>query len=332
MTFEQIIKDLKNKAYKPIYFLHGDEPYYIDLITDYIAKNVLSESEKSFNYTVLYGKDSSAEQIDNAARRFPMMSEHQVLIVKEAQDLKKIDRLQFYAQKPLNSTILVINYKYKKLAKNKKLYKAVNKNGVVFESKKLYDNQVPRWINSYLKKKGYSIGPKASQLLTDFLGTQLSKISNELDKLTISLEKGSEINPEIIEKNIGISKDFNNFELQNAIGKRDAPKAFLIVKHFAQNPKDNPPILTIYALYYYFSKVLIYHFLKDKSRGNVASALRINPYFIKDYQSAARNFSKGKIFHIISLLREYDMKTKGLGNVSNSPGDLIKELVFKIMN
>ncbi len=332
MTYDQIIKELKNRIFKPIYFLHGDEPYYIDQITNYIAKNVLTEDEQSFNQTVLYGKDTLVEEIDNAARRFPMMATHQVIIVKEAQDLKKIENLVYYAQKPLKSTILVINYKYKKLAKNKKLYKAIDKHGVIFESKKLYDNQVPKWINDYLKSKKYSITPEGSQLLTEFLGTDLSKIVNEIEKLTITLEKGTKITPKHIEDNIGISKDYNNFELQNALRNKDAPKVFRIIDYFERNPKDNPLVVTLVSLFFFFSKILSYHFLKDKSRNNVASVLRINPYFVKDYEQAARKYSRGKVIQIISLLREYDLKSKGLGNMSATQGELLRELVIKIMH
>lgn len=332
MKFDAIIKELKNKIYKPIYFLHGEEPYFIDLITNYIADNVLDDSEKAFNMTVVYGKDSVVEDIDSAAKRFPMMANHQVIIVKEAQDLKKIDNLVYYAQNPLKSTILVINYKYKKLAKNKKLYKALDKSGVIFESKKLYDNQIPAWINNYLKERNFTINPKASMLLTEFLGNDLSKVANELEKLTITLAKGSEITAEHIEENIGFSKDFNNFELQNAVIDRNILKANRIINHFGKNQKDNPIILTIISLFFYFSKVLTFHYLKDKSRNNAASVLRVNPFFVKDYEISAKKYSKAKVISIISILREYDMKSKGVDNATTPPGDLLKEMIFKILH
>ncbi len=331
MAFEDIIKDLKNKQYKPIYFLYGDETYFIDIITDYIAENVLSESEKAFNQTILYGKDIQTEDIDSAARRFPMMAEHQVIIVKEAQNIKKIENLVYYAQKPLNSTILVINYKYKKLDKRTKLYKTLGKDSVLFESKKLYDNKIPAWITSYLKNKKYSIDLIATNLLAEFLGNDLSKIANELNKLAISLPEGSKITPEIIEKNIGISKDYNNFELQNAIRQKDILKANRIINHFTSNPKDNPIVLTITSLYFFFSKVLAYHFLKDKNPRNVASVLKVNPYFVKDYEATARKYNRQKTLYIITLLREYDMKSKGYEN-NAAHGDLLKELIFKILH
>lgn len=332
MKFEDIIKDLKNKIYKPIYFLFGEESYFIDQITDFIAENVLEETEKAFNQTVLYGKDSKIEDVINAAKRFPMMSNHQVLIVKEAQDLKQIEKLQFYAEQPLNSTILVINFKKKTFDKRKKVYKALKKAGVIFESKRLYEYQIGSWINTYLKNKKYKISPVSSKLLTDFLGTDLSKISNELDKLMITLPENSTITPEHIEKNIGISKDYNVFELQNALGKKNILKANRIINHFANNPKDNPMVMIIINLFGYFSKILSYHYTKDKSPNNVASVLGVHPYFVKDYVSAAQKYNTRKTVAIISLLREYDMKSKGYGNASTTHGDLLKELTFKILH
>jgi len=332
MTFEQIMTDLKNKIYKPIYFLMGEETYYIDKITDYIEGNVLSASEKAFNQTIIYGRDTDALAVDNISRRYPMMASHQVVIVKEAQNLKDIEKLVYYASQPLKSTILVINYKYKTLDKRKKIYKEIQDNGLIFESKKLYDNQVPDWINNYLKNKGYSIEPVASLLLTDFLGTSLSKVSNELDKLIISLPKGSKISTSIIEENIGISKDFNNFELQNALVKKDVVKANQIINYFDKNQKENPIVLTISSLYFFFRKLLVFHFLPDKNPRNIAAALQINPYFVKDYQQAAKRFNPKKTVAIISWLREYDLKSKGYDNASASPGDLLKELIFKIIH
>ena len=332
MTYQKILSELKNKIYRPIYFLHGDEPYYIDQISDYISDNVLSESEKSFNQTVMYGKDVTAEDVDNAARRYPMMANHQVLIVKEAQHMKNIDKLVYYAQQPLESTILVINFKYKKPDKRKKLFTVLKKKAIIFESKKLYDNQVPDWINNYLSSKKYKINPRASQLLTEFLGTELSKIKNELDKLCLILPKGTEITDSHIEKNIGISKDYNNFELQVALRNKNIKKTYRIVNHFAANPRDNPLVVTISSLYYFFSNIITYHYLKDKSRNNAAAELKVHPFFVKDYQNAANKYSIGKVVNIISYLRECDMKSKGWENVSTSHADLLRELVYKILH
>ncbi len=260
------------------------------------------------------------------------MANYQLIIVKEAQHLRNIDKLSFYAEQPLKSTSLVINYKYKTLDRRTKLYKSLKNSAVLFESKKLYENQIPDWINGYLKEKKYNISPVSIQLLTDFLGTDLLKIANELDKLMITLPEGSMIKPEHIEKNIGISKDYNNFELQNALIKKDVLKANRIIQYFAQNQKSVHITSTISVLASFFIKVLNYHYLKDKSNNNVASVLKINPYFVKDYATAARNYSVRKVVYCISALREYDMKSKGYNNVSADAGELLKELIFKILH
>ncbi len=332
MTYKQIIKDLKNKIYKPIYLLMGEESYYIDNITNYIIDNVLKEDEKAFNMTILYGKDTSVNLVDNVARRYPMMANYNLVIIKEAQNLKNIDKLIYYSQAPSKSTILVLNYKYKTLDKRKKVYKAIKSAGIIFESKKLYANKIPDWINQYLNEKKYSIEPVACNLLTEFLGNDLGKISNELDKLIISLPANTKISSKHIEENIGISKDYNNFELQNALMKKDILKANRIIDYFGKNPRDNPVILTITSLYFFFNKILIYHFLKDKSRQNAASKLKVNPYFLKDYEMASKKYNPKKVVQIISLLREYDLKLKGVGNVSTTGDELLKELIFKIIH
>lgn len=311
----------------------GDEPYFIDKIASYIEKNVLTESEKAFNQMVMYGNDIDIANVINSARRYPMMSSYQVVIVKEAQNLKSIDDLVYYAENPLKSTILVVNYKFKKIDKRKKIYNALSKNGIVFESNKLYESQVPDWIMGWLKDKKIEIKPAAAILLTEFLGNDLGKIVNEIDKLILTLPVGKKvIDAAHIEKNIGISKDFNNFELHNALISKDYLKANMIINYFAQNPKNNPMVLMITSLFMFFSKVLLYHSLADKSKQNVASALKINPYFVGDYQKASKVFSLVKSKNIISYLREYDLKSKGIGNVSTTDGDLMKELVFKIMH
>ncbi len=332
MTFEQIMADLKNKIYKPIYLLMGEESYYIDKISDYITENVLTSAEKAFNQTVVYGMDTDALAVDNISRRYPMMASHQVVVVKEAQNLKDIEKLVYYAGGPLKSTILVLNYKYKTLDKRKKLYKEITDNGLIFESKKLYENQVPDWITKYVREHGFSIEPVASLLLTEYLGNNLGKISNEIDKLIISLPKGSKINNAIIEENIGISKDFNNFELQNALVKKDILKANQIINYFEKNQKENPIILTISSLFSFYRKVLLVHFIKDQDPKNIAANLGVNPYFVKDYQLAAKRYNAQKTVAIISWLREYDMKSKGYDNVSAGPGELLKELIFKILH
>ncbi len=333
MTYQEILQELKNKKYSPVYFLMGEEPYFIDLLTNFIEENVLSEEEKTFNQIILYGKDTDVPGVIETSRRFPMMSSHQVVIVREAQSLAKIEDLIYYVDNPLASTILVINYKYKKLDKRKKLFKALEKKGVILDSRRLYDDKIPAWINSYLGMHKKSIEPKAAMILTEFLGNDLGKIANELDKLVLILEDSDvKINPKHIEDNIGISKDYNNFELNNALAQRNVLKANRIVKYFESNPRANPITLSITSMYFFFSKLLNYHFLKDRSRRNVASVLKIDPYFVQDYERAAKNYNPSRTVRAISLLREFDLKSKGFGNVSVSHGDLLKELVFKIMH
>lgn len=332
MKFEKILSDLKNKIYYPVYFLSGEESYYLDTVSDYIEDNVLSDVEKEFNQTVVYGRDTDVQSIISMAKRYPMMANYQVVIVKEAQNVLKIEELASYIENPLSSTLLVLVYKYKKIDKRKTFFKQIDKKGVLFESKKLYDNQVPGWINSFVQNKGYKITPKAVQMLAEFLGTDLSKIVNELNKLILNVSDDQEINDALVERNIGISKDFNIFELQNAIGSRNILKANQIINYFAANPKENPLPKTIFMLNSYFSKILIYHQLDDKSRNNAASALSVNPFFVKDYQEAARKYSVGKLVKVVSLLREYDLRSKGVNNNATTEGELQKELLFKILH
>jgi DNA polymerase III subunit delta len=332
-TYEEIISDLRKRIFKPVYFLAGDEPYYIDLITDFIAEKVLPEEEKAFNQVIIYGEDTSINAVIETSRRFPMMASHQVVIVKEAQTLKKIEDLTLYLEKPLLSTILVFNFRYKVLDKRTKLYKSLDTQAVYFESMRLRDYQVPPWIERYLMVKGIKINPDASAMLTEFLGTDLHKIVNELDKLLITLPAGSPvISTSLIEKNIGISKDYNNFELQKAIGEKNILKANMIIRYFSENPNDNPVTLTIASLFSLFTKILTYLYLTDKSKNNVASVLKIHPYFVRDYEVAAMKYNVTKTIQIISYLRTYDMKTKGFGDVSTDQGDLLKELVYKILH
>ncbi len=329
----QIVNDIQKGNIKPIYFLMGEEPYYIDKISDFIEENVLSEEERGFNQMLIYGRDASIDEIVSNAKRYPMMAERQVVIVKEAQDLSRtIENLVDYAENPQPTTVLVVCYKYKKIDKRKKLYKAVNKTGVIFEGKRLYENQVGDWITRNLKSRGYSISPKASQMLVEFLGTDLGKIDNELEKLQLICPQGTTISPEIIEENIGISKDFNNFELRKAIGEKDSLKAHRIINYFSQNPKDNPMVVTISLLFSYFSQILQYHGLNDKSKAAVAKQLKVSPYFVGDYVAAARNYPMKKVSHAISLLQETDVKSKGVGANNVPQGDLLKELLVKIMN
>jgi DNA polymerase-3 subunit delta len=334
MSFEAILNDLKNKIYYPIYFLYGEEAYFIDEISDFIEKNVLSDIEKEFNQTIIFGKDTNVPSIISYAKRFPMMANYQVIIVKEGQDIDKIEELLPYVEYPQKSTLLVICYKYEKIDGRKAFYKSVQKTGVLFESPRLYDDKIPEWIHQYVRKLNYSITPKACTILAEYLGNDLSKIVNEIVKLTINIRPGGEITEEYIEKNIGISKDFNVFELQKALGRKDIFKANQIIRYFAANPRENPLVKVIPILYSFFSKTLIFHHLEDKSRNNAAAALSVNPFFLTDYQVTAKNYPVRKLVSVISVLREYDLKAKGVeSNSTNVPdGELMKELVFKILH
>ena len=329
---KKIVANIKKGDIKPVYFLMGEESYYIDKLGDFIEDNVLQEEEKGFNQMVLYGRDVTVEDIVSNAKRYPMMAERQVIIVKEAQDLSRtIEKLVDYVENPQPTTVLVVCYKYKKIDKRKKLYKAVAKNGVIFDSKKLYENQVGEWIRTEMQGKGYQISPKAAQMLVEFLGTDLSKVDNELQKLQLICPKGTTISPEIIEENIGISKDFNNFELRKAVGMKDSLKAHRIINYFAQNPKDNPMVVTVSLLFSFFSQLLQYHSLADKSKANVAKVLKVNPYFVGDYTVAAGNYPMKKVSQVVSLLRDADVKSKGVGAANIQQGDLLKELLVKVM-
>ena len=332
MNYKEIISAIKNKNFHPVYFLMGEEPFYIDKITNYISENILLPEEKEFNQTILYGKDIEVAQIIAEAKQFPFGAEKRVVIIKEAQNIKNIEELEVYIDNPLPSTILVICYKYKKLDKRKKFGKNLSKKALLFESKNLYDNQVLDWIVSYLSEKGFQIEEKAAFMLAEFLGTQLSNISNELDKLMLIVKDDKKITAEIVEKNIGISKDYNIFEFQQALGKKDVLSSNRIANHFAANPKNHPLVVTLGMLFSYFQKLMTYHSLKDKSKANVASVLKINPFFVQQYSSAAQNYSQTKLFNIFSFLKQYDLKSKGVNNSSTKDGDLLKELVYKILH
>ena len=345
MKFDDIISNLQKKIYHPIYFLSGEESFFIDEITDYIANNILSETEKEFNQSIVYGRDVDVATILSYAKRFPMMSNYQVVIIKEAQDVRnfvpeakdKADKkdkhpMEAYFENPLKSTILVICYKYKTIDKRRSYAKTIDKNGVLFESEKLYDNQIPSWIQNYLKKKNYTIRPEAALMLSENIGSDLSKITNELSKLAVNVPAGTEITPLHIEQNIGISKDFNVFELQRALGKKDVFKTFQIVNYFAANEKNNPNVKTIIILYSYFSKILMYHYSPDKTKNGICATLNINPFFYNDYATSAKKYNVLKVKQIISLLRKYDLKSKGIENANIPDGELLKELVFQILN
>jgi len=359
MEFDKIISDLKNKVYHPVYFLMGEEPYFIDTVVNFIEKNVLDDSEKEFNQTVLYGGETNMLQVISEAKSYPMMSNYRVVIVKEAQNMKdivprekpgsipkeksneqdssagkagKLSPFEIYLNNPQKSTILVFCHKYKTVDMRTAFAKTLSKKAVVMKSDKIYDNKVPGWVEQFIREKKYSIEPRASQLLTEFLGNDLGKIANEVEKMMINLPVQTQITADHIQQFIGISKDYNNFELQAAIGRRDVLKTNRIVNYFAANPKDNPLVMTIALLGGYFSKVLTYHYLPDKSQNNVAAALKVNPFFVKDYTLAAGNYPPGKTMDVISLLRQYDLRSKGFEGNSTEEGELLKEMVFRIIH
>ena len=333
-TYEEIARDLKNRVYKPVYYLMGEESYYIDRISDYIAQTVLTEEEREFNQTILYGVDTDVASIINAAKRYPMMSEYQVVIVKEAQNVKKIEELSYYLQKPLMSTILVICHKNGVLDKRKKLAAEISKIGVLFESKKMKDAQLPGFIASYLKRKQVDIEPKASEMMAEFVGTDLNRMAGELDKLIITLPAGSRrITPEQIERNIGVSKDYNNFELRNALLTRDVLKANKIIKYFEENPKTNPIQSTLSVLFGFFSNLMLAYYAPDKTEQGIANQLSLQPTWkAKEYMAAMRVYSGVKCMQIIGEIRYCDARSKGVDNSSLSDGDLLRELVYKILH
>ena len=334
-NLDQIIGALKKKEYQPVYFLHGLESYYIDQISQFVEQNVLSEGEKAFNQTVLYGKEVDHLTVVDNARRYPMMASHQVVILKEAQEMRSLKELKTYVEKPLDTTILVICYKHKKFNFNSAFGKILKKKAVVFESKPLYDNQVPDWIQQYLRSKKMKITPAAAALLGEYLGTNLSKLSNELDKLALNLPQGSEITPKQIEENIGISKDYNIFELQKALGQRDILKANRIVRYFSANPRKNPLPVVIGSLYGFFSKIYMFHYAKNLPEKELLSILQLrSAYFLKDYRAAARFYTPQRTQKAIATLKQYDLKSKGVDyNSTGKPdGELLKEMVWHLLH
>ena len=334
ITCEDILKELRAKQYRPIYYLMGEEPYYIDVIADYIADHVLTETEKDFNLTVIYGGDVDSASVINAAKRYPMMSEYQVVIVKEAQAIRNMEELSFYLQHPLNSTILVICHKHGVLDRRKKLAAAIEKCGILFESKKIKDSQLPAFINGYMKRKGLDMDPKATAMIAEFVGTDLHRLTGELDKLIITLGKGrGRVSPELVERNIGISKDYNNFELRSALVDKDILKANKIVRYFEENPKTNPIQMTLSLLFGFFSNLMLAYYAPEKSEQGVADFLELkNAWQAREYLSAMRKYSGVKTMQIIQELRYTDAKSKGVGNSSAQDGELLRELIFKILH
>lgn len=334
MTFEQIKTDIAKRKFQPVYLLMGEEAYYIDEITEALTESVVPETERDFNQHILYGLETDVASVVSLARSFPMMSEFQLIVIKEGQNLKKIEELEVYTKNPLSSTILVINYKNGNLDKRKKLYASIDKQGVIFESKKIPEYKIPAFINSHLTLKGLGIDQKSAQMLTDFLGNDLSKLVNEMDKLILSISANEKrITAELIERNIGISKDFNNFELLKAVVEKNTFKANQIADYFEKNPKNNPLIVTLVVLFNFFSNLMICYWEKDKSENGIANALGFrNSFQAKDYVIALKHYNAFKTMEIVALLRTYDAKCKGVDNVSVSDGELLKELLFKVMH
>ncbi|MDD2413193.1 MAG: DNA polymerase III subunit delta [Bacteroidales bacterium] len=332
-TYIEILQQIKNKTYAPLYLLDGEEAYYIDLISDYMEETILDESEKDFNLSILYGKDTNTGEIYSAVKRYPMMSNYNLVILKEAQSFQKFDELENYFKDPDPTTIFVMCYKYKKADKRKTFYKTIAKNGVVFTSEKIREEKIPDWIIDYCRKKRYEIDSKSAQILASFIGNDLSNITNELKKLFIIIPQGGKITPSIIEQNIGISKDFNAFELTKALSEQKLNKVYSIIKYFEANPKENPPQKIIPMIFPYFQRMLRFHYCTDKSKSSVAKALGTSPYFVDEYFSAARFFTLNRTLNCISILREYDLKSKGLDTSTGlTGGELIKEMIQKMIS
>jgi DNA polymerase-3 subunit delta len=311
--------------------LHGDEPYYIDKISNYIEKNVLNPGDQSFNQAVMYGKDTEFKAVVDEARQYPMMASHRVVIIKEAQDMRSLKNLAAYAENPSPQSILVINHKYKKFDTRTKLAKSIKANGIIFQSKKLYDNKVPAWISSYLSNKGVNIAPDASMMAAEFLGTDLNKIANEMDKVIVNLEGKKSISAEMIKEMVGISKDYNVFELQKAIGTMDTEKVFRIVNYFAANPKANPLVMVLSNLYGYFFKVYTAAYHSKKNDNELKTLLGLpTPYFVKDYRIASRNFNGQKLINIFDALKDADLKSKGVGARNMDSREILRDLMIKV--
>tara|TARA_B100000965_G_scaffold141593_1_gene117879 strand:- start:13183 stop:14190 length:1008 start_codon:yes stop_codon:yes gene_type:complete len=331
-TLSEIKNDIKTKTFSPIYLLMGEEEFYIDNITNLFIQNVLTEEEKQFNLNILYGKDTSIDQIVSICKKYPLMSDFQIVLVKEAQDLSRtFDSIIEYVKNPLKTTILIINYKHKSIDKRKVVYKEINKVGKIFESKKLYDNQVQNWINEKINIAGFSIDQKSTVLINEHLGNSLSKISNEIDKLLEIKKNDKIIKSDDVEKYIGISKEFNNFELRRALGEKNFDKAFQITQYFSENPNSNPLVVSISIIFDFFNKLLVYHSNSNSNDKKMAALLGINPFFLSEYHIASRNYSLKSVVGVISVIRDYDMYSKGV-KVKKANPYLLKELITRIIN
>lgn len=333
MTFTEINKSLRQNKFSSVYFLHGEEDYFIDSIAKEIETRAMPEADRAFNLSILYGKDADVQTILDTARRYPMFAERQVVFVKEAQDLKGIEGLIGYVEKPVPTTVLVLCYKHKKLDGRSKLSTTLSKSSaVVFESKKLYDNQLPDWISDYTEGLQLKLQPQVAALIAEYLGSDLSKVANELDKLALNFAKGTTITTDHVQDQIGISKEYNVFELQKALGQRQAEKAFRIVQNFIANPKSNPLVVVISSLYNYFSNVYMLQFLKSSSDAEMVKALKLrSEFFLKEYKETLKQYNRLQAEKVLHLLKEYDLRSKGVNNDSTPEGELLRELVYKIL-
>jgi DNA polymerase III subunit delta len=331
MAVEKIIAEWKKGAFKPVYWLEGEEEYYIDRAVEYAEHSILNESESSFNLTVFYGRDANWADVTNACRRYPMFAERQVVILKEAQHMRDIEKLEAYVTNPLHSTVFVVSYKDKKVDGRTKFAKTLKEKGVLISTKKMYDNQLPEWTQELLQSKGLSITPKGLALLVDHIGNDLSRIANEIDKLSVNLGKRKGITEEDIEEFIGVSKDFNVFELQGALAKKDLPKAIRIIQYFEANPKAAPIQLVLPSLYSFFSKVFMIFGAGSHDEKTVAAAIGVSPYFIKDYMQAANLYKAEGVEQMLLLLHNYNLRSIGINDVGTPDASLLKEMVVKMM-
>jgi DNA polymerase-3 subunit delta len=331
MSHEKIIAEWKKKVFKPIYWLEGEEEYFIDKVVDYAEHNILNESETGFNLTVFYGKDTAWPDVINACRRYPMFSDRQVVLLKEAQQMKDVEKLESYVEKPLDSTILVVSYKEKKVDGRTKFAKLLKEKGVLLSTKKIYDNQLPQWTEEIVSSHGYEISRKALMLLVDHIGNDLSRIENEIEKILVNLGKRKTINEDDIEEFIGISKEFNVFEFQNALATKDLTGCMRIIQYFEANPKAAPIQLIFPSLYSFFSKLYMIYGLSSRDEKTVASSIGINPFFIKDYLQAVKLYSFPQVEKAILLLHQYNLKSVGVSDIGTEDASLLKEMVYKMI-
>ena len=331
MSVEKILGDWKKRKFKPVYWLEGEEEYYIDQLMQYAEHQILSEAEAGFNLTVFYGKDADWAAIINACRRYPMFAERQVVLLKEAQQMRELDKLEAYIEKPLTSTVFVVSYKEKKVDGRSKLAKLLKEKAEVFTTKKMYDNQLPDWTSELIRSKGYSITQKALLLLVDHIGNDLNRINNEIDKLLVNLTGRNGITEDDIERYVGVSKEYNVFELQDAFAKKDRPKAIRIIQYFEGNPKAGPIQLILPSLYNFFSKAYMLLSQSGRDEKSMAAAIGVNAFFLKDYLAAVRNYQYEGIETALLLLHTYNLRSIGVNSAATEDASLLKEMVVKIM-